>query len=212
MALARPFALPLKPKMRARKAASSTIARARGVLPTLQDGAWIPAKSGWLTARAEPASAEEFESWGADVVVSLEERSTGTGITHRIVSASAFAMENQHLVCPIDPICNNSVTSDYDLMELLHVVWWSDYWLVHGCRVLLYYKHRCCRTGVAMHVLLRSILDQPAQCLSLMEKMRPDMHLQIVIRARERHLIAKADTISASPKFQGGIGCMTRWS
>jgi hypothetical protein len=106
-----PAKLELKPNMGARKAASSTIAPmrtpARGVLPTLQDGAWIPVKNGWLTARAEPTSAEEFVSWGADVVVSLQERSAGTGSAHRIVSASAFAMENQHLVYPIKPSAIN---------------------------------------------------------------------------------------------------------
>jgi hypothetical protein len=188
MAPARPLALPLKPKMRARKAASSTIAPmrtpARGVLPTLQDGAWIPVKNGWLTARAEPTSAEEFESWGADVVLSLQERSAGTGIADRIVSAAAFEMLYQHLVIPIGPICNNTVISERDLRRLICVVWWSDLWLAHGRRVLLYCKHGCCRTGVAIYLLLRSIWETPTECLSLMKKMRPDMHLQIVIEAR----------------------------
>jgi hypothetical protein len=94
-------------------------------------------------------------------------------------------------------------------MGLLYVVWWSDYWLMRGCRVLLYCKHGFRRTGVAIYLLLRSILETPTECVSLMKKMLPDMHFR---GCELRKLLEKADAIFARVTFQSGIGCMTRWS
>ncbi len=88
-------------------------------------------------------------------------------------------------------------------------MWWSDFYLEQGLKVLLHCRHGHHRTGVAMFLLLRSILEEPAQCLSLMKEMRPVMHTEIVLKTKCRHLVAKAETIFASPEFRAGVSCMT---
>ena len=68
----------------------------------LKEGAWDRVKRGWLTGRAEPTSQEELESWGADVVLSLHDRSAGRGNANRIiVAAAASASGLVHRVYPI---------------------------------------------------------------------------------------------------------------
>ena len=91
------------------------------------------------------------------------------------------------------------------------VVWWSGFWLEPGCRVVLHCRHGHHRTGVAIYVLLRSILEMSAQCLFLMKEMRPEMLDQIVPHTRKRHLFAKAETIFASPKCRAGFLTPKRW-
>ncbi len=73
----------------------------RDVLPDSQ-GAWVRVGDGWLTGRASPESKEEFTSWGADVVVSLQYACEGGGIAHGIVAAvvSARALA-YHYVRPV---------------------------------------------------------------------------------------------------------------
>ena len=85
------------------------------------------------------------------------------------------------------------------------------YYLEQGLKVLLHCRHGHHRTGVAIYLLLRSTLANSAQCLSLMKEMRPEMHDQIVLHTRKRHLLAKAETIFASPKFRAGLRNLKRW-
>ena len=90
-------------------------------------------------------------------------------------------------------------------------MWWSDFYLEQGLKVLLHCRHGHHRTGVAIYLRLRSILEEPAQCLSLMKEMRPVMHAEILLRTRNRHLFSKAETILASPEFRAGVSNMRRW-
>jgi hypothetical protein len=100
-------------------------------------------------------------------------------------------------VYPIHPIYHGFINASY-CEELARVVWWSDLWLVQG---RLHCRHEHHRTDVAFLLLLRWILEKPAQCLSLMKGMRPEMHDQIVLHTRKRHLLAKAETILQAPDF-----------
>ena len=178
----------------------------------LKEGAWVRVKRGWLTGRAEPTSQEELESWGADVVVSLQERSAGRGNANRIVAAAASASGLMLLVYPIHPICRHAHINALECKELSEVVWWSDFYLEQGLKVLLHCRHGHHRTGVAIYLLLRSILEEPAQCLSLMKAMRPAMHKEILRRTHHRHLFGWAEAIFASPEFRAGVSCMRRWN
>ncbi len=210
------------PTVKPRKPAPSTIWPMRMLLPIpstippvrLKEGAWVRVKRGWLTGRAEPTSQEELESWGADVVLSLHDRSAGRGNANRIiVAAAASASGLVHRVYPIvNPISRHAHINALECKELSEVVWWSDFYLEQRLKVLLHCRHGHHRTGVAIYLLLRSILEEPAQCLSLMQEMRPAMHTAILRQTRNRHLFSKAETIFASPEFRAGVSCMRRWA
>ena len=180
--------------------------------PRLKEGAWVRVKRGWLTGRAEPTSQEELESWGADVVLSLQERSAGRGNANRIVAAAASASGLVLLVYPIHPSSRHAHINTLECKELSEVVWWTDFYLEQGLKVLLHCRHGHHRTGVAIYLLLRSILEEPAQCLSLMKAMRPAMHTEISRRTQHGHLFSKAEPIFASPEFRAGVSCMRRWN
>ena len=89
--------------------------------------------------------------------------------------------------------------NDSDCEESARVVWRSEFLLERGCRVVLHCRHGHHRTGVAIYLLLHSILENSAQCLSLVKEMRPEMRDQIVLHTREGHLLTKAETNFASP-------------
>ena len=90
-----------------------------------------------------------------------------------------------HRVHPLHPICRNVKTSALERSELS-----EDFYLEQGLKVLLHCRHGHHRTGVAIYLLLRSILEEPAQCLSLMRAMRPAMHAEIL---RRTHLQQSRD-------------------
>ncbi len=113
---------------------------------------------------------------------------------------------------PIHPICRHAHINALECKELSEVVWWSDFDPEQGLKVLLHCRHGHHRTGVAIYLLLRSILEEPAQCLSLMKAMRPVMHKDILRRTHHRHLFSSAETIVASPEFRAGVSCMRRWN
>ena len=68
--------------------------------------------------------------------------------------------------------------------------------------MVLHCRHGHHRTGVAIYLLQRSILEEPAQCLSLMKAMRPVMHKEILRRTHHGHLFSKAETMCACPEFR----------
>ena len=119
--------------------------------PKLKEGAWVRVKRGWLTGRAGPTRHEELESWGADVVVSLQDRTAGHGYANRIVAAVASASGLVHRVFPLRPICTSVNISAIERRELLDVVWWSEYYLTQCLKVLLHCRHGQHRTGVAIY-------------------------------------------------------------
>ena len=105
----------------------------------------------------------------------------------------------------IHPSSRHAHINTLECKELSEVVWWTDFYLEQGLKVLLHCRHGHHRTGVAIYLLLRSILEEPAQCLSLMKEMRPVMHKEILRKTRNRHLIRKAETVFASPEFRAGV-------
>ena len=203
-----PVLLPTS-KVMPRKPVPSTIPSMRRRPPlssstppqTLKEGAWVRVKRGWLTGRAEPTSEKELESWGADVVISLQDRSAGHGKANRIVAAAASASVLLHQVFPIQPICRAVI----ERSALLDVVWWGQHHLAHGLKVLLHGRHGQHRTGVAIYLLLRSIFDDPVQCLSMMKEMRPIMHAELLRKTANRYLFHKAETIFESPEVRAGV-------
>ncbi len=84
---------------------------------------------------------------------------------------------------------------------LQDVVWGGEYWLEHGCKVVLHCRHGQHRTGVAIYLVLRSMAEEPSQCLSLMKEMRPCMHTEILRKTKYRNLIGKAENIFTAPNF-----------
>ena len=102
-----------------------------------------------------------------------------------------------------------STPSDCD--GLLRAVWWIDFYLEGRCKVVVHCGHGLHRTGMAIYLLLRSILPTSAQCLSVMQQMRPEMYDEIVLWTYKRHLVTKADTIFASSIFQDGIHYLRPW-
>ena len=170
----------------------------------LKEGAWVRVKRGWLTGRAEPTSQEELESWGADVVLSLQERSAGRGSANRTVAAAASASGLVLIVYPIHPSSRHAHINTLECKELSEVVWWTDFYLEQGLKVLLHCRHGHHRTGVAIYSVLRSMVEEPAHFLSMMREMRPAMHTEIVLKTNCRHLVAKAEAIFCKPR----ISCM----
>ncbi len=83
------------------------------------------------------------------------------------------------------------------------------FYLEQGLKVLLHCRHGHHRTGVAIYLAPRPMVEEPAQCLSMLKEMRPTMHKEIVPKTKHRHLVVKAETISASPVFRAGVSCMT---
>ena len=146
-----------------------------------------------------------MESWGADVVVSLQDRRAGHGKANRIVAAAASANGLVHHVFPLQPICRTLKINYIERCALLDVVWWADYHLAHGYKVVVHCRHGQHRTGVAIYLLLRSIVDDPVQCLSMMKEMRPIMHAELLRKTANRYLFHKAEAIFESPEFRAGV-------
>ena len=142
-------------------------------------------------------------------MISLQDRSAGHGKANRIVAAAASASGLLHQVFPIRPICRNVKISAIERRALLDVVWWGQHHLAHGLKVVLHCRHGQHRTGVAIYLLLRSIFDDPVQCLSMMKEMRPVMRAELLRKTASRHLFHKAETIFESPEFRAGVSCMT---
>ena len=84
-------------------------------------------------------------------------------------------------------------------------MWWTDFYLGQGLKVVLHCRHGQHRTGVAIYLVLRSMAEEPAQCLSLMKAMRPIMHKEILLKTKYRHLIDTAETNFVSPRFRAGL-------
>ena len=134
-------------------------------------------------------------------MLSLQDRTAGRGNANRIVAAAASASGLVLLVYPIHPISRHAHINALECRELSEVVWWSDFYLEQGLKVLLHCRHGHHRTGVAIYLLLRSIFEEPAQCLSLMKAMRPVMHKEILRRTHHGHLFSKAETIFRKPQI-----------
>jgi hypothetical protein len=133
---------------------------------------------------------------GADVVASLH---AGCGIAHGIVEAdaSAGALKN-FLVLPVYPIGRGDCSAE-DCKQLARFVVFAESNLEQGNSVVVHCRQGLHRTGVAIYLLLRLIIGEPEECLSMMEKMRPKMHEEFV----HRHLHSKAETILADRRFTG---------
>ena len=141
----------------------------------VQVGAWGRAEDGCLTVPAQPESNEELESCGADVVVSLQERSAGKGSADRIVAAATSS-------CGCGTSCTQYIPSTMasstpQTASSLHASF--------GGATCGLYKGACIAdTNITARMwrflLLRWILEKPAQCLPLIKGMRPEMHDQIV--------------------------------
>jgi protein-tyrosine phosphatase len=69
--------------------------------------------------------------------------------------------------------------------------------LDQGNSVVVHCRHGLHRTGLAIYLLLRLIMGEPEECLSMMEEMRPTMHKEFV----HRQLHSKAETILADSRF-----------
>ena len=75
-------------------------------------------------------------------------------------------------------------------------MWWADYHLAHGYKVVVHCRHGQHRTAVAISLLLRSIFDDPVQCLSMMKEMRPIMHAELLRETANRYLFHRAGRVS----------------
>ena len=177
---------------------------ARGEPPDLPEGAWIRVKAGWLAGFAQPRSKEELYSWGADVVVSLSHlhgRRRAHGIVEAAVSASTL---KDHLVCPISPVCEGDYTAE-DCTGFACFVVWADFHLSQGHRVAVHCKQGLLRTGVAIYLLLRWIRMDIEECLSIMEKMRPEMYEEFLRNSPCRYLHDKAECIFNDSRFKAAV-------
>ena len=198
-----------KPESKRREAVSAKIrpmrTLARGGPPDLQGGQWVRVKSGWLTGRAQPASKEELESWGADVVTSLQSSNAGGGIAHGFVEAALSAKALMDFcVLPVYPICRGDPTAENCDLFARFVVFAVSY-LEQGKRVVVHCRQGLHRTGVGIYLLLRLLNFESEQCLSMMEEMRPRMREEFVLRTSHRHLHSKAESIFADRRFKDAV-------
>ena len=178
---------------------------ARGAPPDLQEGAWVRVKDGWLTVRAQPDSKEELDSWGADVLASLQETSAGGGIAHGIAQEAASAgLLEEYEVFPVYPICKQGHCAE-DCEQFARFVVFAEEHLRHGNRLVVHCRQGLHRSGVAIYLLLREIEVAPKECLSMMEKMRPVMHGEFLRRTRNRWLCNKAENIFADTRFKHAV-------
>jgi hypothetical protein len=167
---------------------------ALGGPPDLQGGKWVRVRSGWLTGCAHPKNEEELGFLGADVVVSLRR---GCGIALGIVEAdeSAGALTNS-IVFPVYSIGRLDCSGE-DCKQLARFALFAESNLDQGNRVVVHCRHGLHRTGLAIYLLLRLIMGEPEECLSMMEEMRPTMHKEFV----HRQLHSKVEEILADSRF-----------
>jgi hypothetical protein len=178
---------------------------ARGGPPDLQGGQWVRVKSGWLTGRAQPESKEELESWGADVVASLQSSNAGGGIPHGFVEAALSAKALMDFcVLPVYPICRGDPTAENCDLFARFVVF-AVSCLEQGKRLVVYCRQGLHRTGVGIYLLLRLLNFESEQCLSMMEEMRPRMREEFGRRTHHRHLHYKAESIFADRRFKDAV-------
>ncbi len=158
-----------------------------------------------LTGRAAPGSKEEVESWDANVVASLQSCTAGRGKAHGIAEAAVLAGTLKgNIVCTLNSRCRRDYSAE-DCQQLARFVAFTDLHLRQGHRVVVHCRQGQHRTGVAIYLVLRSMAEEPAQCLSLMKEMRPAMHKELLLKTKYRHLIDKAETIFESPEFRAGL-------
>jgi hypothetical protein len=165
---------------------------ALGGPPDLQGGKWVRVRSGWLTGCAHHV--EELGFLGADVVASLR-RGCGIalGIAEADESAGAFT---DSIVFPVYSIGRQDC-SDEDCKQLARFALFVDSNLKQGNSVVVHCRHGLHRTGLAIYLLLRLIMGDPEDCLSMMEEMRPTMHKEFV----HRQLHSKVEEILADSRF-----------
>ena len=118
-------------------------------------------------------------------------------------AASASALKD-YLVCAVNPICRGDYSAE-DCQQLARFVVFADSHLKQGNRVVVHCRQGQHRTGVAIYLLLRLIVGAPEECLSMMEKMRPVMHEELLRITRHRHLYSKAESIFADTWFLEGV-------
>ena len=107
-----------------------------------------------------PESKADMEFWGADVVVSLSHL-RANGNVRTVAEAAVIASElKDFLVCPILPICTGGHTAA-DCEQFGRFVVFADFHLAQGNRVAVHCGHGLHRTGVAIYLLLRSIVGAP---------------------------------------------------
>ena len=155
------------------KGASSKTEPMRILVRDVQAGAWDRAVDGLLIVPAQLESIEELESYGANVVTSLQERSAEKGIADGNVAA-ATSSSGCGTSCTIP---SPMASSTPQTASSLHASF--------GGATSGVYKGDCSAyTNITARVWrllsLRSTLEKPAQCLSLMKGMRPEMHDHIV--------------------------------
>jgi hypothetical protein len=165
---------------------------ALGGPPDLQGGKWVRVRSGWLTGCAHHV--EELGFLGADVVASLRR---GCGIALGIAEAdeSAGALTNS-IVFPVYSIGRQDCSGE-DCKQLARFALFAESNLDQGNRVVVHCRHGLHRTGLAIYLLLRLIMGEPEECLSMMEEMRPTMHKEFV----HRQLHSKVEEILADSRF-----------
>ena len=101
----------------------------------------------------------------------------------------------------IHPISRHAHISARECKELSEVVWLSGLYLEQGLKVLLHCRHGHHRTGVAIYLVLRSMVEEPAQCLSMMKEMRPVMHTGLLRKTASRPSSAKPRPFLKDPNF-----------
>ena len=138
-------------------------------------------------------------------MASLHSCRAGGGIAHGIIDAAASASAlKDYLVCAVNPICRGDYTAE-DCQQLARFVVFADSHLKQGNRVVVHCRQGQHRTGVAIYLLLRLIVGAPEECLSMMEKMRPVMHEELLRITRHRHLYSTAESILADTRFLEGV-------
>jgi hypothetical protein len=164
----------------------------RDVLPDSQ-GAWVRVGDGWLTGRAQPESGEEFKSWGADVVVSLQFTGEGGGMVHAVYPAAASEHKfAHHYVCPLRNVCRVDCT-DEDCLQLARAVVVIDAHLQRGHKVVVQCTHGRPRTAMAIYVVMCLNVETHADALSMMKTMSRAMHTMFVREHEHSSLVDIAE-------------------
>ena len=107
-------------------------------------------------------------------------------------------------MCAVNAICRADYSAD-DCQQLARFVVFAESHLKQGNRVVMHCRQGQHRTGVAIYLLLRLIVGAPEECLSMMEKMRPVMHEELLRITRHRHLYSTAESSSADTRFLEGV-------
>ena len=117
--------------------------------PVLEEGSWLSACGGLLTAQTRPADKDALAKWGADVVVVLRDAKDKSRIVNEAESVGMLSHSRTF------KLPRRNVASPTTMQPLTAAVCYAHLWLRKGYRVAVVSHEGLRRTGAVVYALLR---------------------------------------------------------